>query len=69
MGGLLNAGYVRVGAQVFAEGAAQDAHASAVDDSNSGQAGQEGLIEILLQIVCRFIYGAAYEVDLGLHVF
>jgi hypothetical protein len=44
VGGFFDFGYVGVGAQVFAQGAAEDAHAGAVDDADSGQAGQEGLI-------------------------
>ncbi len=66
LGGFFDSGDVRVAAQVFAEGAAEDAHAGAVDDADAGQAGEEGLVQILFEFVGGFIYGAADQVDLRL---
>ena len=40
----------------------------AVDDADAGQAGKEGAVEILLQLLGGFVDGAADEVDLHAHV-
>ena len=55
-------------AEVFAEGAAEDAHAGAVDDADAREAGQEGSVEEALDFGVGLVGGAAYDVDLGGHV-
>ena len=52
----------------FADAAAEDAGAVAVDDADAGKAGEEGAVEILLQLFGGFVDGAADEVDLHAHV-
>ncbi len=61
-------GDVGVAAEVFAQGAAQDAHAGAVDDADAGQAGEEGAVEETFDLGLGLVGGAADDVDLGGHV-
>ena len=61
-------GDVGMGLQEFADGAAEDAGAVAVDDAHAGKAGEEGAVEILLELLGGFVDGAADEVDLHAHV-
>jgi hypothetical protein len=62
------AGDVGVTLEEFADTAAQDAGAVAVDYAHTGEAGEEGAVEILLQLLGGFIDGAADEVDFHAHV-
>src|SRR5579875_4054412 len=61
-------GDVRMVAEVFAQGAAQDAHACAVHDADARQASQEGAVEEALYFVVGLVSGAADDVDLRGHV-
>src|SRR5437773_4797271 len=58
------AGHQRVGPQQFLDGAAERARALAVDDSQRWQAREEGVVEVFLEDIARFIRGAANEVYL-----
>ena len=58
------AGHQRVGPQQFLDGAAERARALAVDDSQRRQAREEGVVEVFLEDIARFIRGAANEVYL-----
>ena len=61
-------GDVGMAAEVFAQGAAEDAHASAVDDADAREAGEEGAVEEAFDFGLGFVGGAADDVDLGGHV-
>src|SRR5277367_4605653 len=61
-------GDVRVVAEVFAEGAAEDAHAGSVNNTDSWEAGEEGAVEEALDLVVGLVGGAADDVDLGGYV-
>jgi hypothetical protein len=64
LGGLGDGGDVRVVAEVFAQGAAQDTHARAVDDADAGQAGEERSVYEALYFGLGLVGGAADYVDL-----
>ncbi len=66
--GLGDGGDVGVAAEVFAEGAAEDAHAGAVDDADARKAGEEGAVEEAFDFGLGFVRGAADDVDLGGHI-
>ena len=51
--------------EVFAEGAAEDAHAGAVDDADVGESGEEGAVEELFQLGGGFVDVAADDVEFG----
>jgi hypothetical protein len=61
-------GDVRMAAQVFAQSAAQDAHASAVDDANAWEPGEEGAVKEAFDFGLGFVGRAADDVDLRCHV-
>ena len=63
-GGLGDGGDVRVALEVFAQGAAEYAHAGAVDDADAGKAGEEGLVDVALDFGLGFVGGAADDVEL-----
>ena len=48
----------------FADAAAEDACAVAVNDADALEAGEEGAVKILFQLPGGFVHGAADEVDL-----
>ena len=68
LGGFGDGGYVGVGLEEVADAAAEDAGAVAVDDADAGEAGEEGAVEIVLQLFGGFVDGAADEVDFHAHV-
>ena len=55
---------VRMFAEELAEGAAEDAHAGAMDDADVGQSSEEGLVEEAGDLVFGFVGGTANDVDL-----
>ena len=55
---------VRVLAQEVSEGAAEHAHADAVDDADAREAGEEGALDEALDFGLGFVGGAADDVDL-----
>jgi hypothetical protein len=59
-----NAGDVGMIAEVFAEGAAENAHARAMNDPNARKAGKEGAVEEPFDFGLSFIGGAADHIDL-----
>jgi len=59
---------VRMTAKVFAQGAAQNAHASAVHDADAGQAGEEGAVDESLDFGLSFVGGTTDDIDFGGHV-
>jgi len=63
--GFGDGGDVGVVAEELAEGAAEDAHAGAVDDADARQAGEEGAVEEAGDFVFGLVGGAADDVDLG----
>ena len=63
-----DAGDVRMIAEIFAEGAAKDAHAGAVNDADARETGEEGAVEEAFDLVVGLVGGAADDVDLGGHV-
>ena len=66
--GFGDGGDVGVAAEVFAQSAAEDAHAGAVDDADAGEAGEEGAVEEAFDFGLGLVGGAADDVDLGGHV-
>ena len=64
LGGFSDIGYVGMGLEEFANTAAEDAGAVAVDDADARQAGEEGAVKIRLQLLRGLVDGAADEVDL-----
>ena len=67
-GWLGDGGDVGVALEVFAEGAAENAHAGAVDDADAGEAGEEGLVDVALDLGFGLVGGAADDVELHGHV-
>ena len=65
LGGFGEGGDVGVGFEELAEGAAENAHAGAVDDADAGQAGEEGAVDVAGDFVLGFLGAAADDVDLG----
>ena len=64
-GGLGDSDDLGVGFQVLAEGAAEDAHAGAVDDADVGESGEEGAVDKLFDLGGGFINVAADDVEFG----
>src|ERR1035441_4081888 len=64
MGRLGDVDHLRMIAQELAQGAAQHAHARAVDDAYVRQSGHERAVEEARHLVVGFIGGAADDVDL-----
>ena len=60
--GLSDGGDVRVALEVFAQGAAKDAHASAVDDADARQASEKGLVDVAFDLAFGLVGGAANNV-------
>ena len=63
-GGFGDGGDVRVALEVVAEGAAENAHARAVDDADAGETGEEGLVDVALDFGLGFVRCAADDVEL-----
>ncbi len=59
------ADYLGMGFEVFAEGAAEDSHAGAVDDADMGESGEEGAVYELFDLGGGFIDVAADDVEFG----
>ncbi len=57
-------GDVGVTAEVFAEGASEDAHASAVNDADARETGKEGAVEEAFDFGLGLIRGAADDIYL-----
>jgi hypothetical protein len=55
---------VGVIAEVFAEGASEDAHASAVNDADAREPGEEGAVEKAFDFGLSLIGGASDHIDL-----
>ena len=68
VGGFRDGCYVGVFGEELAEGAAEDAHAYAVDDADAGQAGEKGAFDEAVNFALGFVGGAADDVDLRGHV-
>ncbi len=51
--------------EVFAEGAAQDSHAGAVDDADVRESGKEGAVHELLDFGGGFVHVAANDIKFG----
>lgn len=49
--------------EIFAEGAAEDAHAGAVNDADAGEAGEEGLIDVAFDLAFGFVGSATDDVE------
>jgi hypothetical protein len=64
LGSFGDGSYMGVRLEEFADAAAEDACAVAVDDADSLEAGEEGAVKILLQLLRSFVHSAADEVDL-----
>ena len=63
--GFGDGGDVGVGLEEFADAATEDAGTVAVDDADAGEAGEEGAVEVFLELSGRAsVDGAADEVDL-----
>ena len=59
-----DSGDVGVITEVFAEGASEDAHASAVNDADAGEPCEEGAVEKAFDFTLSFIGGVADHIYL-----
>jgi hypothetical protein len=59
-----NGGDVGVIAEEFAEGASKDSHASAVNDADAWETGEEGAVEEAFDFGLSLIGGASDHIDL-----
>ena len=51
--------------EVLAESFSQDAHATAVDDADSGHSGEEGAVDEFFYFAGGFVDGASDDIDFG----
>ena len=58
-------GDVGVALEIIAQGAAEDAHAGAVDDADAGQPCEEGAVDEPLDLLLGLVGGTADDVNLG----
>ena len=61
---LCDGGDIGMAAEIFAEGAAEDAHACAMHDADAGQAGEEGAVDETFHFGLGLVGGAANHIDL-----